>query len=225
MPPCHTSSWQHRGAGLVGKGWGNEGDSLSRALLYQPWQQGCRGTIKAAEAQPCGAGPGTAALRLAVGLARGGTRLVGPASPQEQSCWLQRWGTCLGPAQLGPRLAGELAWQACQGGKVGPRALSGSLLAGANPCPRLLLGVTGGRWRGALAGVGGCTDPVSLASPSRVLAHRERCGCVISLCRAGRGWAAAERGQEQVCLCLPVSSCDPPQLHPWAAPASHTLFE
>lgn len=146
--------------------------------------------------------------------AGGGTSNPAGSSTGEPAWAQPSWG----PGWLGS-WPGRCVW-----GERG-RDLSGSLLAGANPCPRLLLGVTGGRWHGALAGVGGCADPVSLASPSRVLAHREQCGCSISLCRAGWGWATKEGTRACLSLCLPVSSCELPQLHPRAAPASHTLFE
>lgn len=165
MPSPHTSSWQHRGVGLVGKGWGDEEDSLSsRAAggLEKLLRLCCRGQGQHSSA------------RLAVGLARvvqGWWALLSTCPCTEQSGWLQHWGTHLSPAQLRPWLATGLAWQVLLWG-VGPRAHPGALLAGANPCPRLLLGDTGGRWHGVLAGVGGCTDPVSVASPSWVLAHR-----------------------------------------------------
>lgn len=64
-------------------------------------------------------------------------------------------------------------------------------------------------------------DPVSLASPSRLLAHRVRVWYPPTLSRQGlvcRRW-----GQEHVQL--PVSSCNPLQLHSRDAPMSHTFLE
>lgn len=81
MPPSHTSSWQHHGVGLVGKGWGNEEDSLSsRAAggLEKLLRLCCRGQGQHSSA------------RLAVGLARvvQGWWVLLSTCPLHRAIWL-----------------------------------------------------------------------------------------------------------------------------------------
>lgn len=115
-------------------------------------------------------------------------------------------GYCPGPAQLGP-------WwlQSWGRGGPGPSQARGRC----QPLSQAAVGGRRGRWRGALAGSGGCTDPVSVASPSWILARKEWCGCGVP---SSGPW---NRGMRALCASSPKPSTALFQ----DCTASHTLFE
>ena len=174
------------------------------AVVCQPQQQGCRGTRKAAEAQPHRAGPGTAAQ----GWHQGSTGLVGPAqhlpptmsnparSSAGEPAWVQpSWG----PGWLGS-WPGRRIW-----GERGPEPFLGPCWLVPTLVPRCC-------W-GSVEADG--MVPWLVLESARTQSHWPHlhgswptgsgAGVVFSLCRAGRGWAAEERGQEHVCLSVSLS--------------------
>jgi len=189
-----------------------------------------RGDTSAALCQPQPpedgkAGPGPAAR----GWQRGRAGLVGPAQPlppPQRPCRLQHRGTCLGPARLGPRLAGELARQA-QLGRAGGALSPFGVPAGW--CHPLSQAAVGGRGRQAAWCPGWCwrVHGPSLAGLTFTGLGPQGAVRVWDLPLQSRQGLGRGREGTRACpsLRLPVPSCDPPQLRPRAAPASHTLFE
>uniref|UniRef100_G3UU26 Uncharacterized protein n=1 Tax=Meleagris gallopavo TaxID=9103 RepID=G3UU26_MELGA len=132
-----------------------------------PWQQhwGCTRTGELLRLSPIG-------QARQPGLVK--DRCGDPAQHWPPPCpaplWLQCWGTAQAQPSWGPG--------GCRAGEEGTQGPA-RLVAGASPCPRLLWGAGEADGVVPLAGSRGCTDPVSVASPSWILAHREWCGCGV----------------------------------------------
>lgn len=211
VPSPHTSSWQHPGVGLVGKGWGDEEDSLSS----------CRGTGKAAEAVLQRAGPAQQ-CKAGSGAGKGGTGVVGPAQhlPLHRAVWLAAaLGNLPGSSPAGT-LAGYRAGLAGASVESGAQSPSWGPAGWCQPLSQAAVGGHGRQmawcpgwcWRVHGPGLTGLTftglGPQGAGAVSPPLSRQ---GLVC------RRW-----GQEHIHL--PVS-CNPLQLHSRDAPMSHTLFE
>lgn len=168
-------------------------------------------------------------MRLAAGLARGGTGLVGPAQHLPPT----RHKILLAPALgnlPGPSPAGALAgWGAGLAGASGESGAWSPFWVPAGWCQLLSRAAVGGRGRQMVWCPGWCwrVHRPGLTGLTFTGLGPQGAVRVWYLPLQSRQGLGHRREGTRACLslCLPVSSCDPLQLHPRAAPMSHTLFE
>lgn len=125
--------------------------------------------------------------------------------PLHRAIWLAAaLGNLPGSSPAGT-LAGYRAGLAGASAESGAQSPSWGSVGWCQPLSQAAVGGQGRqRWHGVLAGVGGCMDPVSLASPSRVSAHRMQVWHPPTLSKQGlvcRRWR-----QEHVQLLSPPAS-------------------